>query len=337
MAAISNIKTIQGYDIIGDVHGCAETLVKLLEKLDYRKQLGVYRHKSRQALFLGDIVDRGPHIREALHIVKDMVDAGAAICIMGNHELNAICYTTLVRPPILSSGSTKKSHVRSHNPRHKRLIAETLEQFEEYPDEWQMFLEWFRTLPLFIEMPQFRAVHACWDDKLIKEFRLCYGTNLLNDGVILELADKGSFTAQFLDRITRGTDIKLPNGASIVGRDGYVRNAFRTKFWSVSPETYGDVVFQPDPLPEDIAQRPLSDVEQQSLLSYGESEVPVFVGHYWLQGRPRPLQSNVACLDYSAVKYGRLAAYRFDGESCLSEDKFVWVYVDGGTNSTSSD
>jgi len=52
------------------------------------------------------------------------------------------------------------------------------------------------------------------------------------------------------------------------------------------------------------------------------------VGHYWLNESPKPLAANVACLDYSAVKYGRLAAYRMDGETTLSTDKFVWVYVD---------
>jgi hypothetical protein len=41
------------------------------------------------AVFVGDIIDRGPRIREALHIVHDMVEAGQALCIMGNHEFNA--------------------------------------------------------------------------------------------------------------------------------------------------------------------------------------------------------------------------------------------------------
>lgn len=57
----------RGYDLIGDVHGCAHTLDRLLDLLGYRLQGGVWRHPRRQALFLGDIVDRGPRIREALH------------------------------------------------------------------------------------------------------------------------------------------------------------------------------------------------------------------------------------------------------------------------------
>lgn len=316
----------EGYDIIGDVHGCADTLVKLLEKLGYQILSGVYRHRSRQAIFLGDIVDRGPHIREALHLVKNMVDAGSALCIMGNHEYNVIGYTTLARE------GSKNTHVRSHKPRHNRLIAETLEQFASYPEEWRMFLDWFKTLPLFIEKSKFRAVHACWDEPLIQEYKQRFQTNLVSDEFILDSADSKSFAARFLDRLTRGTDIKLPKGIAINSRDGYVRDSFRTKFWSHEPKTYRDVVFQPDPLPDGVAERPLSGKEQKRLLNYGVNEIPVFVGHYWLQGKPRPLRDNVACLDYSAVKYGRLAAYRFDGEAKLNEDKFVWVYVDANTD-----
>ena len=86
--------TTSGFDIIGDVHGCANTLEALLVELGYRLDEGHYHHPSRQAIFLGDIVDRGPRIREALHLVKNMVDAGSARCIMGNHEYNALGYIT---------------------------------------------------------------------------------------------------------------------------------------------------------------------------------------------------------------------------------------------------
>lgn len=46
------------------------------------------------------------------------------------------------------------------------------------------------------------------------------------------------------------------------------------------------------------------------------------VGHYWLTGSPTPLAANVACTDYSVAKGGKLVAYRWDGESELSADKF---------------
>lgn len=311
-----------GYDIIGDVHGCSNTLEKLLCKMGYELCDGIYRHPNRRAIFLGDVLDRGPHIREALHLVKAMVDAGSAECILGNHEFNAICYTT--RAP----ADAGQSHVRAHTPRHNRLIAETLEQFASYPEEWRMFLEWFKTLPLFLEKPGFRVVHACWDQRLIDEYKHRYGTNGFNDELIMASMDPRSFAGRVFDRLTRGTGIHLPHGTTITGRDGFVRESFRTKFWALNPRTYRDVVFQPDPLPDDLADRALSAGESEQLLRYPPQDPPVFVGHYWLQGRPRPLCANVACLDYSAVKFGRLAAYRFDGERKLSTDKFVWVYVD---------
>ena len=117
----------RSYDLIGDVHGCALTLEHLLDRLGYHKQGGVWRHPSRMAVFLGDIIDRGPRIREALHIVHDMVEAGQALCIMGNHEFNALGWST---PALPGSG---QRYVREHTPRHARLLNETLTQFEQHP------------------------------------------------------------------------------------------------------------------------------------------------------------------------------------------------------------
>lgn len=314
-----------GYDIIGDVHGCANTLEKLLQKLGYQRDADVYYHASRQIIFLGDIVDRGPHIREALRVVKAMVDAGTARCILGNHEYNALGYIT---PTPETENSRDIQYVRAHNTRHNRLIAETLTQFASYPEEWRMYLEWFRTLPAFLELPGFRVVHACWDDALIKEFKQRSLPMYYDKQFIQSSADKSTFAGQFLDRLTRGTDLTLPEGRSITSKDGYRRKLFRTKFWAKDPQTYQDVVFQPDPLPEDLAGQILAEHEKDKLLCYGADEPPVFVGHYWLQGKPRVLKPNIACLDYSAVKYGRLVAYRFDGEAALDNSKFEWVYVD---------
>lgn len=312
----------RGFDIIGDIHGCAYTLERLLEQMGYRKINGVYQHRRRQALFIGDIIDRGPRIREALHLVRDMVEHGSAQIVMGNHEYNALGYCTRARP-----GSGRK-WLREHNPRHDRLIRETLDQFAHYPHEWNEFLEWFYTIPLFIEEAHFRAVHACWDRNLIEKFKQIQGGNRIDEDFLHASSAIESFAGQVMDNLLRGTDLRLPEGLTITGRDGYVRHFFRTKFWAESPQTYADVVFQPDPLPDAIAQRPLTAGERKQLLSYPAAEPPVFVGHYWMKGTPAPLKPNVACIDYSAVKYGKLVAYRMDDERVLSRDKFVQVAVD---------
>ncbi len=310
-----------GYDLIGDVHGCALTLRALLEQMEYRRVNGVYQHPTRQVIFVGDIIDRGPRIREALHIVRDMVERGSAQIVMGNHEYNALGYCTRARP-----GSAHQ-FLREHNPRHNRLIKETLEAFEDHPQEWNEFLEWFYSIPLFLDFGHFRVVHACWDAALIETFRAHHPDGCIDEDFLHASTVGGSFAGRVMDRLLRGTDLPLPDGQTITGRDGLTRRFFRTKFWADNPQTYGDVVFQPDRLPQDLILRPLTAQEQGKLLSYGPDEPPVFFGHYWMSGTPRLLKHNVACLDYSAVKYGKLVAYRFDGEAQLSQDKFVWQEV----------
>jgi protein phosphatase len=86
------------FDIIGDVHGCCDELEKLLRHLGYRIQETkpadplwgnqVYAHPDKRiAVFLGDIVDRGPRIIDSLRIVRNMVEAGTAYCVPGNHDV----------------------------------------------------------------------------------------------------------------------------------------------------------------------------------------------------------------------------------------------------------
>ncbi|MFB9885064.1 metallophosphoesterase [Balneatrix alpica] len=309
-----------GYDLIGDVHGCSHTLERLLRKMGYRKLRGVYRHPRRKAIFLGDIVDRGPRIREALHLVKEMVDAGQALMIMGNHEYNALCYCT-------PSRAESNQFLRAHNARHERIIRETLAQFALYPREWEAFLQWFMELPLFLEFDHFRVVHACWDESLIREFARQYPSHCMDADFLHQSAQAGSFAYLVADRLMRGTSMHLPNGSFMVSKDGFHRRVFRTSFWKENPQTYGDIVFQPDPLPEDIAAMPLTSAERKQLLYYGPEQRPLFIGHYWREGLPAPITANIACLDYSAVKYGKLVAYRMGNEARLHQSKFIWSEV----------
>ena len=233
----------RSYDLIGDIHGCARTLERLLDTLGYRIQGGVWRHPQRMALFLGDLVDRGPRIREALHLVRDMVVAGEALCIMGNHEFNALAWSTPAAP---GSGH---QYVREHTPRHARLIQETLEQFAAYPAEWREFLGWFYELPLFIDAGRFRVVHACWDAELIESLSAQFADGRINEAFLKAAAVPGSFANTAMDRLLRGTDMRLPHGLTLTSDEGFTRSHFRTKFWEEDPQTYGDIVFQPDALP----------------------------------------------------------------------------------------
>ncbi|MBN1429367.1 MAG: AAA family ATPase, partial [Anaerolineae bacterium] len=89
------------FDIIGDVHSCFDELCELLGKLGYQVDedpaalggLGGYRvtpPQGRKAVFLGDIIDRGPRPVETLRLVMSMAQADAAICVPGNHDIKAL-------------------------------------------------------------------------------------------------------------------------------------------------------------------------------------------------------------------------------------------------------
>ncbi|SFC15145.1 Calcineurin-like phosphoesterase [Marinospirillum celere] len=310
---------MRGFDLIGDVHGCGNTLRHLLELMGYRHQQGAWRHpKGRQVIFVGDIVDRGPRIRQALHDVREMLDAGTARMVLGNHEYNALAYFTQ---------DEQGQPLRAHNARHQRVIQETLDQFEPYPNEWQAFLDWFMEIPLALEDEDFRVVHACWDPEVMIPFLQDYPDARMNTDFFRRSAVPGSFEFQVVDRCTRGTWLKLPEGVTQKSGDGFIRDRFRTSYWIDQPRTWGDILFQPDRLARELESRLLSDQDKKHLSYYPAEERHLFFGHYWCQGFPAVIRPNLACLDYSAVKYGRLVAYRFDGETTLDAGKFVWVEV----------
>lgn len=311
-----------GIDLIGDIHGCGASLKMLLERLGYRLQSGVYRHPQRKVIFLGDLIDRGPRIRETIDLVYAMVSAGEAEVVMGNHEYNYLCFKT-------PSKTEPDTYLRANNARHQRIVQATLDQFANHPQDERDMLSWISEMPLYIEKDDLRVVHACWHSTLIDRLRVETGPSPLRSEAFLHRsASVGSFESLVMDRLLRGTHLKLPNNEVMISEDGFKRSYFRTKFWVQEPRTLGDLVFQPDPLPEHIALQPIATGSQADLQYYGPEERPLFIGHFWCKGEPSPVAPNIACLDYSAVKFGKLVAYRFDGETQLDASKFVWIDVD---------
>lgn len=92
----NNLKHERGpFDIIGDVHGCFDELVALLEQLNYQVNISgttsqVIPPSGRKAIFVGDLVDRGPNIVGVLRLVMGMIAAGNALCVPGNHDVKLV-------------------------------------------------------------------------------------------------------------------------------------------------------------------------------------------------------------------------------------------------------
>lgn len=111
------------FDVIGDVHGCLDELATLLSSLGYEvdgiPESPTARHpEGRKAVYLGDLVDRGPDSPGVLRLVMSMVREGSALCVPGNHDIK------LMRK------------LRGRDVRITHGLAETLEQLEREPAEF---------------------------------------------------------------------------------------------------------------------------------------------------------------------------------------------------------
>ena len=301
----------KSYDIIGDIHGCADTLLMLLGKLGYRKRGDLHLHPNRQLIFLGDFVDRGPQQRRTIEIVRPMIESGKALSVMGNHEFNAIAYAT-------SDPDHAGQHLRQHSNKNTKQHQAFLDEYEGQPDYVEV-IAWFQTLPLWLDLGNLRVIHACWDSKAIERI----GEPNLSNDLLIRASKAGTEDYEDIERLLKGQEIPLPNGQCFHDKDGNVRHQIRIRWWDRDASSFRAAFLGPDSAQTSIPNDPISG---DHLIEYGPDDPPVFLGHYWLRGDPSPLADNIACVDYSVAKPGgKLVAYRWDGEQCLQADKFVAV------------
>lgn len=306
------------YDLIGDIHGYARPLVELLERLGYEKREGVYRHPERQAIFLGDFIDRGPEQRAVIDIVRPMIDSGAALAVMGNHEFNAIAFYT-------EDPDEAGTYLRPHSEKNRKQHQAFLEAYADAGD-YADLIEWFRSLPLWLELDGLRVVHACWDEKLMHylEKRFPGVNSYLEDELLIAASRRGAMEFRAIETLLKGKEVRLPRGQHFLDKDGNPRHAIRMRWWDAGARTFRGAFLGPEAALSHIPEDPI-DVEH--LIEYGSDDPPVFVGHYWLDTEPMLLAPNVACLDYSvaAAAGGKLVAYRWNGERELDGGNFVAV------------
>jgi protein phosphatase len=107
------------FDIIGDVHGCLGELTALLEQLGWKIDgQQAEPPDGRKAVFVGDLVDRGPDSVGVLKLVMSMTAAGIALCVPGNHDAKLL----------------RKLHGRNVQAKHG--LSETLAQLAAEPPEF---------------------------------------------------------------------------------------------------------------------------------------------------------------------------------------------------------
>lgn len=305
------------YDIIGDIHGHADRLEALLKKLGYRHRNGAWRQAGRTAIFVGDLVDRGPGQLRTLELVRAMTDAGSARAVMGNHEFNAIAWAT--RDPANGAHYLRPRHGAkgAKNYHQHKAFLEEIGQDSELQGYW---IKWFLQMPLWIEEDGFRVVHACWSPRHVETLRpLLVDNNLTLDTVEAASRD-GSVAFQAVETLLKGAEVELPSGHTFTDKDGHVRSSIRTRWWDPSLTTYRSAYIGP-PGAE------IPDVPIPAAETIPDPDRPTFIGHYWLDASEAlaALTRMVGCVDFSVAKGGPLVAYRFEGEPELLTERFVAI------------
>lgn len=310
----NQLKSAVGYDVIGDIHGQADKLFSLLRQMGYTQRAsGWVPPQGRQAVFVGDLIDRGPQQLAVLDTVRGLIDNGHGHAVMGNHEFNAIGYVT---PSQSAPGQFLRNHKSSSVAQHAAFLA----QVEEGSARHHEWVQWFRTLRPTLDLGGIRVVHAWWHDahaELID--RLWPQGRPMSDEFLHAAYDKARPESAAMEGVTKGLEVWLPDGHSFFDHAGVERHEVRTRWWLPQPGSLRDVAIVdanqatrvPEaPLPADYPARPVDGS-------------PVFIGHYWLTGAPTLQTSRLACLDYSAAHHGPLVAYRWNGETDLDPAALV--------------
>jgi hypothetical protein len=312
------------YDIIGDVHGEGDKLEGLLKVLGYRESNGAYRREERTAIFVGDLIDRGPDQIRVVKLVRSMVDAGSARVVLGNHEFNAIAYATL---------DGHGDYLRTHRG---EKGAKNLDQHRKFLDQvtfgsplHEELISWFKSLPLWLETRTFRVVHACWHDDSIESLRRRgFERGLATDDLIHSANDKDSEEYRATETILKGPEISLKGYRAFKDKDGNIRHDARLRWWvgeattlSELAEIPGDAFDENDDTYPGLPDVPMTEAHN---FLYDPLAPPVFFGHYWRSGTPELAGSNTVCVDFSAVQpRGSLVAYRHNDDGVLDVARFA--------------
>jgi hypothetical protein len=311
------------YDIIADIHGRFDKLAALMERMGYENDgLGFIPPAGHRALFLGDLIDPKPGhpcpggVSDTLRAVKAMCDRGDALCLMGNHELNAIYFH--------SKGPDGK-WLRIRGSKNIAMHQGTLDDFADYKDpesEWmQVWIPWMKRLPFFLELGGFRAVHATWHPEMIDRIA---GRNLECPKFFLAASNKHTEEGEALETLLKGVEVELPVGVGFTDHTGASRRNIRARWWEL-PDSgigYDGLVFPSNPA---IPSAPVRAEAFAQIPGYALDAPPVFFGHYFkpADSPVHPERHNVACLDHSAAKDGPLVAYRFKGGAAIDPAYYV--------------
>ncbi len=218
-----------GFDIIGDVHGHVDRLRGLLTLLGYTEERGVWSHPERTAVFVGDLIDRGPGQLDTLRMVQAMVEAGSAQIVLGNHEFNGVAYATF--DPV--RGDYCRPHSDKNTGQHDAFLLDV----EFGSPLHRSIIDWFMTIPMWLDLGGVRVVHACWSPPRIAHLKNWSGpNNTLTERIVIDGTTKGTATYEAIETVLKGPEVHL-NGVRYEDKDGHRREHARLRWWDSGATT----------------------------------------------------------------------------------------------------
>ncbi len=254
-------------DVVGDVHAEIQALNDLLGRLGYRAD-GTHP-EDRRLVFLGDLTDRGPDSPAVVALVQRLVDDGLAQCVLGNHDLNIL----------LGEEKHDNGWFFGREFRHEgKVVPQKIIQDDR---AGRSIKDFFRRLPLVLERPSLRVVHACWQTEMVEVARQATDVLELYHRYV-RLIEESNVRRTSLDDIDRGLAHQNRNPVKVLtsGQErrvavpfeasGKVRHEERVPWWK----------------------------------EYADPEFCVF-GHYGAPpGEPHG-QGRAVCIDYGVAKRHR--------------------------------
>jgi len=156
-----------------------------------------------------------------LRIAKDMCDAGAALAVMDNHEFNALAWAASD-----GNGGFLRPHTEKNANQHKEFLS----QIGEGSPAHRQALDWFESLPVWLDLPGLRVVHACWSAAAQATLAACLdpACRFTREGLLLA-SRRGSAAYQAAEVLLKGPEVSLPPGCFFFDKDGHKRHDVRIR------------------------------------------------------------------------------------------------------------
>ena len=290
----------KSYAIIPDIHGDYRRLQATLRLLGCSDSLSGRNMppEGLHLIFLGDFIDGGTDNAAVINEVRQLCEAGVASAIMGNHEFNAILYQTCA----------DSSWLRKRSAQNKKQHSTFLDEFpanddldycEPRNEHTKEALDWFLSLPLYLDFPDFRVVHAQYDQTAIDRIDSFLSNACLTVADLPDAANIESKIGNAIEVLLKGSEIRLPDKVpSFRDKTGIARRNIRIKWWGNEYDSLKDLALSIPP----ATVLPDIELDERHMISfYGADEKPVFFGHYKMKGNPQIQSKNALCLDFPST------------------------------------